>query len=408
MSELAIHGGPKACEHEWSSWPIWDDRERAGLNAVLESGEWWYGERVREFEERYAAFHGAKYGITASSGTTALETCLAVLEIGAGDEVIIPPYTFVATASSVLRSNAIPVFADIEPHTLCLDPDDVERKITPRTKAIMPVHLGGHMADMDRLGEIARARNITLIEDACHAWGSQWKGKGAGAVGHCGVFSFQVSKNINSGEGGIILTDDEDIADMCRGFTNCGRRKGKAWYAHYSLGSNLRLTEFQAAILLAQLERYPEQLALREENARILNDALRGLPGIGLVETDPRMTRRSYHFYTFRIDSEALGVSRERFLEAAQAEGVPVREGYPHPLYTNELFQCIEENGIPAHHGWPFGHEVPDYKQVSCPVTEQVCADTCWIMHTVLLADPSAIADMAAAIRKVVSHIGEL
>lgn len=408
MSKLALHGGPKACPHEWSSWPLWDERDREELIAVLESGDWWYGERVRAFEERYAAFHGATYGITASSGTTALEVCLAALGIGAGDEVIIPPYTFVATASSVLRAGAIPVFADIQPDTLCLDPDDVERKITARTRAIMPVHLAGHMADMDRLRDIAGAHSLRIIEDACHAWGSQWRGKGAGAVGDCGAFSFQVSKNISSGEGGIILTDDKEIADNCRAITNCGRREGEEWYAHYSVGSNLRLTEFQAAILLGQIGRYPEHLTRREDNARRLNDALRGTPGIQLVENDPRMTRRSYHMLAFRVDADALGTTRARLLEAFEAEGVPAREGYPHPLYANPMFQRIDESGIPGLAGWPFGHPIPDYTKVSCPVTEQVCKDTVWIAHTALLAEPAAIADIAAGIRKVIDHASDL
>ncbi len=409
MSILAIHGGEKTCATVWPTWPIWDDRERDGLMAVLESGKWWYGERVREFEAAYAAFQGARFGVTASSGTTALEASLLALGIGAGDEVIVPPYSFVATASAVLRVNAIPIFADIQPHTLCIDPDDVARKITPRTRAILPVHLAGHVADMDRLNEIARAHNLFVVEDACHSWGSQWKGKGTGALGHCGVFSFQASKNITSAEGGIMLTDDEDLAEQCRSFTNVGRRKGGAWYQHFLLGSNLRMTEFQAALLLAQLSRLEAHTLKRQANAEILNEGLRDIPGIITIENDPRMTRRGYHLFCFRLDLNLLAVTRERFLEALSAEGVPCTPGYNTPLYKMPLFQRKHEgaDGCPVTCPYYAGEPV-DYTQVNCPVCEQVCQDTCWLFHTVLLAGEDDMRAIVAAVRKVVEHIQDL
>jgi dTDP-4-amino-4,6-dideoxygalactose transaminase len=338
MSRLALDGGEKTCTAPWPTWPVWDDAERQGLLGVLESGNWWYGEKVREFEKRFAEFQGARFGVTATSGTTALEAALLALGIGAGDEVIVPPYTFMATASAVLRVNALPIFADILPRTLCIDPEDVKRKITSRTKAVIPVHLGGFVADMDRLLAISQERGIAIVEDACHSWGSQWKGKGTGALGRCGVFSFQASKNISSGEGGIILTDDESLAEDCRSFTNCGRRVGGAWYQHFVLGSNLRLTEFQAALLLAQLGRLEGHTLRRQANARILDEGLAGIPGIITLEQDPRMTRRSYHLYCFRLDLRRLGVPRERFLQALAAEGVPAWAGYDKPLYANPLF----------------------------------------------------------------------
>lgn len=409
MPELAINGGPKTCTNAWPSWPIWDDREREGLMSVLESGKWWYGDRVKEFESAYAAFQNARFGVTASSGTTALEASLLALGVGAGDEVIVPPYTFVATASAVLRVNAVPIFADIQPHTLCIDPDDVERKITHRTRAVIPVHLAGYVADMDRLNEIGRARRIAIVEDACHSWGSQWRGKGTGAVGTCGVFSFQASKNITSAEGGIMLTDDEDLAEQCRSFTNVGRRKGGAWYQHFLLGSNLRLTEFQAALLLAQLSRLEAHTLKRQANAEILIAGLRGLPGITPLENDPRMTRRGYHLFCFRIDAGVLGLTRERFLEALNAEGVPATAGYTTPLYKNPVFLRGEQgaDGCPVTCPYYDGQPV-DYAQVCCPVCEQVCQDTCWIFHSVLLADEPAMHGIVAAIRKVVDHRGEL
>jgi dTDP-4-amino-4,6-dideoxygalactose transaminase len=404
MTQLAINGGEKTCNITFPTWPIWDDRERNGLMAVLESGKWWYGERVAEFEAKYAAFQNARFGITASSGTTALETALIALGIGPGDEVIVPPYTFVATASSVLRVGAVPVFADIQAHTLCIDPDDVERKVTPKTKAIVPVHLGGYVADMDRLNEIGAQHNIVIIEDACHSWGSQWKGKGTGAIGRCGIFSFQASKNITSAEGGIILTDDEAVADDCRSFTNVGRRKGGAWYQHFNVGSNLRLTEFQGALLLAQLSRLEEHTLRRQANAEIITQGLRGIPGIIPIENDPRITRRGYHLYAMRLDLNTLGISRDRFVEALTAEGVPAMNGYTSPLYKNPMFERMSTDRSAR----PYLGDVMDYRTVQCPVCEQICVDTMWLFHTLLLADASAMEEVVEAIHKVAANAADL
>jgi dTDP-4-amino-4,6-dideoxygalactose transaminase len=403
MAQLAINGGNKACDHTWPTWPVWDDLERKALNDVLESGNWWYGEKVRQFEQAFADFQGAKFGVTTCNGTVAIEVALTALGIGAGDEVIVPPFSFVATASAVMRVNAAPVFADILPENLCIDPADVEAKITSKTKAIMPVHLGGHVADMDALNNIAAKHGIPVVEDACHSWGSQWKGKGTGAIGNCGVFSFQASKNISSAEGGIILTDDEDLAERCRSYTNCGRSEGRPWYEHHRLGSNLRLTEFQASLLLAQLTRLEAQLLKRQSNAAILDEVLAGAPGITVLTNDARMTRRSYHFYTFRIKSDELGVGREKFIEALTAEGVPASPGYPIPLYKNPVFGNLANE--PAARS--FAGDV-DYANVCCPVCEAVCADSVWLMQTFLLADEQAVRDAAAAIVKVCENIAEL
>jgi dTDP-4-amino-4,6-dideoxygalactose transaminase len=261
---------------------------------------------------------------------------------------------------------------------------------------------------MDRLVEIGEKHNLFIIEDACHSWGGKWKGKGTGALGHCGVFSFQASKNINSGEGGIMLTDDEEIAEAARSFTNCGRRERDAWYSHFVMGSNLRLTEFEAAILLGQLTRLEAQTLKRQANARILNDGLRDLPGIIVIEDDPRITRRAYHLYTFRVDSDRLGISRERFVEALSAEGVPVGPGYPTPLYKNPLFQRSGDGPDYCPVSCPYYGKKIDYATVSCPVCEQICADTCWIPHRILLAEEPEILGIVAAVRKVVEHVEEL
>jgi dTDP-4-amino-4,6-dideoxygalactose transaminase len=407
LEQLAVHGGPPAFTGKWPAWPIFDDAERRQLLEVLDSGKWWYGDKVRRFEAEFAAFQDARFGVTTTNGTTALEMALKGLGILEGDEVIVPSYSFIATASAVVNVGAIPVFADIQPQTLCLDPHDVEQKITPRTRAVIPVHVAGYVADMDQLNTLARKHGLRVLEDAAHSWGSQWKGRGTGALGDAGTFSFQFTKNITAGEGGIMLTDNEALADLCRSYTHCGRRKSSPWYDHEYLGSNLRLTEFQAAILLAQLARLEQQTLERQARARILDESLHGVPGLHLLAPDPRMTRRSYHMYIFRVEETALGISRDRFLEALTAEGIPASRGWDHPLYANGLFRKAEQgprHGIRA----PFAGTAINFRDVHCPVCEQVCRDAVWIPQNVLLAQEADVRSVVEAVLKVVRHADRL
>lgn len=407
-SRLALMGGSPISDRTWPSWPVWDESERSRLLEVLESGKWWYGERVKEFEKSYAEFHNVRCGVTCTNGTSAIEMALRAVGVRAGDEVIVPPYTFVATASAVLTIGAIPVFADIEPDTLCIDPRDVERKVTHRTKAVIPVHVAGRFADMDQLSQIAARHKLQIVEDAAHAWGSMRDGKGPGTIGRCATFSFQASKNITSGEGGIVLTNDEELADLCRSFSHCGRRKGSAWYDHDYLGSNLRMTEFQAAILLAQLGRLCEQIRRREQSARLLDQRLASIPGIHLIKPAPKMTRRSYHMYIFRLNLEELRVPRDRFVDALNAEGIPASRGWYRPLYSNVMFQNLREDGADNSIIAPVAGLDVDYSTVNCPVAEQVCKDAVWIPQTVLLADDKGIGSVADAVEKVVHNVQEL
>jgi len=407
--KLALHGGAPSANRNWPTWPLWDDTERRGLQEVLESGNWWFGERIRQFEAAYAGFHHVRYGVSCMNGTVAIEAALRAVGVVPGDEVIVPAYSFVATASAVVTVGALPVFADIEPDTLCIDPQDVERKVTSRTKAIIPVYVAGRFADMAALMNIAERRGLQIVEDAAHAWGSLLDGQGPGTIGRCATFSFQVTKNITAGEGGILLTNDEALADLCRSYTHCGRRKGSNWYDHDYLGSNLRMTEFQAAILLAQLARLENQMAQRERSAAILDQRLSGLPGLQLIRPEPRMTRRSYHMYIFRINERELGVSRDRFVEALTAEGLPASRGWYHPLYANGVFRSSSSANGPVHGIIsPLSGRGFDYTRVRCPVTEQVCRDAVWIPQTVLLAPENHIRAAADAIEKVVAHAREL
>ncbi|HQE25347.1 MAG TPA: DegT/DnrJ/EryC1/StrS family aminotransferase [Candidatus Atribacteria bacterium] len=404
MGKLAINRGNPVRDIKakpWSTWPVTGEEERRNLLEVFESGKWWYGEKVKEFEEEFASFQDAEYGVSCTNGTAALEIGLLSLGIGAGDEVIVPPYTFIATASSVLRVNAIPIFADISLETGNLDPVDVEKKITEQTKAIIPVHFAGLPCDMDALKEIAKKYNLKIIEDACHSWGSKWNGKGTGALGDCGAFSFQMSKNITSGEGGILLTDDEEIAERARSYSNCGRGEECHWYEHFLLGGNLRMTELQAAILLGQLTRLEKQTAKREERAKYLDENLKNIPGIKTIPRDKRVTRRSYHLYMFRFIEEEWGMKREKFVEAVCREGVPISIGYPVPLYQNPLFQ---EKGIGPEYcpvSCPYYGKEVNYSEVYCPNTEKLCQQAVWIAHPVLLAEKEDMQDIVSAIEKV-------
>lgn len=408
MAQLAINGGKPVRDRKWPQWPVFDDEERRQLMGVLESGKWWYGEKVREFEEKFAAFQDARFGITCVNGTAALQAALIGMGVGAGDEVIVPPYTFVATASAVLCVNAIPVFADVDLNTVNLDPADVERKITDKTKAIVPVHFGGVPCDMDVLGAMAEKHNLLILEDACHSWGTKWKGKGTGAIGDAGAFSFQVSKNITSGEGGIVLTDREELEDLIRGFTNIGRIKTGGWYEHYLLGTNLRMTEFQAAVLLAQLTRLEAQTLRREENGNYLDEKLPQFPGICPQQGDARITRRAYHLYIFRFVEEETGIPRDKFLAALKAEGVPASPGYPHPLYKNPLFLKKGDGPRYCPVSCPYYGREMDYSQVSCPNSERICREAVWFVQQMLLGPREDMDDIVRAIEKILEHKDEL
>jgi dTDP-4-amino-4,6-dideoxygalactose transaminase len=402
MATLALKGGVPVRKTPFPGWPVADEMEVAAVTEVIRSGKWWYGEKVRQFEQEFAAFQDAKFGVSCTNGTAALELGLLACGIGAGDEVIVPPFSFLATASAVLRVNAIPVFADVALETWNLDPADVVRKVSDKTKAIIPVHFAGLPADMDALKTIAAQSKLAIVEDACHSWGSKWRRKGTGALGNCGAFSFQMSKNITSGEGGILLSDDEELAETARSFSNCGRAKGREWYEHFLLGDNLRLTELQAALLLTQLTRLGAQTAKREANAACLDQALKDVPGIATVQRDARATRRSYHLYCFRfVAAQWGGAKRARFLEALQAEGIPATAGYPRPLYKNPLFLRQGSGPKFCPLSCPYYGRAVDYSKVCCPNTEQLCEESCWLPHSALLGETSDMRDIAAGIVKV-------
>ena len=396
---LAIEGGTPVRTKGWMPWPIFDEAEEQAVVEVVRSGKWWSveGGKVREFEEAFARFQDAQFAVCVTNGTAALEVALRAAHIGCGDEVIVPPYTFIATATAVLSVGATPVFVDVEDESLNIDPTKIEEAITPRTRAIIPVHIGGCPADMDGVLEVAHKHNLLVIEDAAQAHAAEWKGAKVGAIGDMGCFSFQASKNLNSGEGGAVLTNNPHWADQVWSVHNVGRVRGGRWYEHHVLGANFRMTEFQAAILLCQLRRLPEQTEQRTCNAQKLSEMLSKIPGIRPPRPDPRVTRHAYHLYVFRYNKEAFGGRpREEFLKALSAEGIPCSPGYV-PLYRERVFL-----NRPISNDLCQLSRMKDYSSLHCPVCERACAEEAvWLYQNMLLGTEEDMADIATAIAKV-------
>lgn len=341
MSDLALLGGKKAKSKPFPAWPQYDENEHRALKEVLESGVWWRtpGTKTLEFEQAFAKFHGARHGIAVTNGTAALEVAIAALGIKAGDEVIVPDFTFVATASAVLFAGALPVLVDVDPETYCIDPSLVEAAITPRTKAMVAVHMGGNPADLDRLRQIVSARGIHLVEDCAHAHASEWSGQRVGTFGVAGTFSFQASKLMTAGEGGIIISRDDNFERQARSVHDCGRMPGEWFYSHFIYGSNYRLSEWQGAILNVQLSRLDGQTRRRHENSRLLDRLLREVPGLTPQKLDQRCTRNGQYAYIVHFDRQKFaGISTERFIAAMNAEGIPNQASYP-PLHELDMFR---------------------------------------------------------------------
>ncbi|MCL6519280.1 MAG: DegT/DnrJ/EryC1/StrS family aminotransferase [Armatimonadetes bacterium] len=408
MGKLAINGGAKVRTKGWPSWPVFDESDVNAVAEVVRSGHWGCltGSKVAEFEKKFAAFHDAKYGVCVTNGTAALEVALRAVGVKPGDEVIVPPYTFIASASAALQVNAIPVFADIDPDTYNLDPNKIEPAITEKTKAIIAVHIGGGPADMDGIMAVARKHGLKVVEDAAQAHGAAWKGRRVGAIGDAGTFSFQASKNLTAGEGGIVITNDPVVYSAAWSLHNCGRVPEGKWYEHRILGWNMRMTEFQGAILLSQMERLEKQMKIREENALYLDSELSKIEGIRPLKRNQRVTAHAYHLYIFRYDSAGFGgVPRAKFLEALNAEGIPCSAGYV-PLYKEQLFY-VEPNGCPV--GCAFYGREMDYSKVCCPIAENACAnEAVWLTQNMLLGTKQDMDDIVGAIRKIKDNIGEL
>lgn len=407
---LAITGGEKTKTKPFPLWPHYDHEEEAALREVLKSRQWWRtpGTKTLEFENAFAAYHRGKHGIAVTNGTHALEVVLSALGIGFGDEVILPDYTFVATGSAVLSTGAIPVFVDVQEGTYCIDPDQVENAITVRTKAIIAVHVGGHPVDLDRLCETAKTHGIPLIEDSAHAHGTEWKNRRIGTFGIAGTFSFQASKLMTAGEGGIILTNDDAFEQKARSVHDCGRMPGRWFYDHLIYGSNYRLSEWQGAVLGVQLKRLEAQGAKRFAHARLLDQLLGEIKGITPQALDERCTHNGHYAYIFHYDRGAFGgLPRERFIEALKAEGIPEQASYP-PLHSLDLFTsgAYQQRFLPEDR---WGKErMTEILKRAFPVTDKAAYETVWIPHFVFLGDEQDIQEIAGAIGKIQRYASEL
>ncbi|HTZ49921.1 MAG TPA: DegT/DnrJ/EryC1/StrS family aminotransferase [Verrucomicrobiae bacterium] len=407
MAELALKGGKKSKQKAFPIWPQYDDVERKALTDVLDSRVWWRtpGTRTLAFEQEFAKFHGAKHGIAVTNGTAALEVAMSALGIAPGDEVIVPNFTFIATASAVLYAGAMPVMVDVSPENYCIDPKLAEAAITPRTKAIIAVHMGGHPADLDALLDLAKKKGIALIEDSSHAHATEWKGKRIGSHGIGGTFSFQQSKLMTAGEGGIIISNDDEFERNARSVHDCGRMPGQWFYSHYINGSNYRLCEWQGAVLSVQLTRLDAQTARRHHNARILDKLLAQIPGITPQKLDPRCTRNGQYAYIFHVDSKQFaGASTETLIQAMNAEGIPNQASYP-PVHALDVFQNGEYRkrlcGAQA-------KEPHAFLKASFPVTHRAAWETIWIPQPALLGDEEDMREIAAAWTKIQKNAKEL
>ena len=400
MDKLALLGGPPTKTQPFPDWPQYDAQEREALLNVLESRAWWRepGTQTQAFEEAFAAYQEAKYGIACTNGTAAIEIMIAALEIGLGDEVIVPDFTFVATASAVLLHGALPVLVDVDKDTYCIDPQKVEAAITKRTKAIIAVHLAGHPADLDALREIAEKHQLYLLEDSSHAHGSEWKGHKVGALGKAGTFSFQQSKLMTAGEGGIILTNDPELEVRLRSVHDCGRMPGEWFYSHFINGGNYRLSEWQGAILSQQLSRLDAQGKVRSANAAYLNQHLLEIEGITPQLYDRRVTRNGHYCYVFTYDPDCFaGLPTGEFIKALEAEGIPTQASYP-PLHALDLFKNGEylKRLLPEH-----AAEQKPYLDEDFSVTEVGFRNSVWLVHRALLGDEQDTNEIVEAVRKI-------
>jgi dTDP-4-amino-4,6-dideoxygalactose transaminase len=405
VTKPALLGGTPIRTEPFSSWPVFDEKEEQALIQLLRSGQWWrysMGEaiepgpvtgelpsQVAEFQGQFAKAHGARFGIACSTGMAALQVALRAVGVEPGDEVIVPPYTFIATATAPMAIGATPVFCDIDNETFNLSPESFEKAITPRTRAVVPVHFAGNAADMEQILRISRKHNVSVVEDAAHAAGACWNGRGCGSIGDAGIFSFQFSKNMTAGEGGLITTNNGSLAALCESYIWVGREAGRPWYEHHRLGWNYRMTEFQGALLTQQLKRLAAQTDTRRKCGFYLNQKLNDIPGIRPLLIPGYAADCAFHIYILRFDSDAFEVSRDEFVDALKAEGIPCTTGYSFPLYRNPMFSDPSLGG--------------DYSRYPglCPNSERACQEAVWFEHRLLLGSEKDMDDVVDAISKI-------
>ena len=409
--KAAILGGKPLRTKSWPAWPVWDKSAEESVLSILRSGNWFRGRgnTVTKFEKKYAELMGAKRCVCTVNGTNALLTALHVLDIGVGDEIIVSPYTFIATYNVVIGSCALPVFADTDPETFQINPDKIEERINKKTRAILPVHILGLPANMDKINAIAKKHNLKVIEDACQAWMAEWRGKKCGTLGDLGCFSFQNSKHLPIGEGGAVIGNDEELMDRVMSFHNCGRPYGsvKATSGYPIIGTNRRMMEYQAAVGLSQIKRLEKDTARRNENVEYLTSRIKDIPGIVPNKLYEGVTRAAYHLYPFRYKKEHFNnLPRGKFLAALSAEGVPCSGGYG-PQYKDGL---IEDALNSKNYKRVFSKKrLNQYrKELHYPKNDQLCKEAVWLGQQLLLTTKSDMDDIADAILKIYENRDKL
>ena len=407
----AILGGKAIRTKPFHGWPVWDKSAEEHILSILRSGNWYRGrgDTVTEFEKKYAELLGVKRCVCTMNGTNALLSAMHVLDVGVGDEVIVSPYTFIATYNVVIGSSALPVFADTDPETFQINPDKIEERITKRTRAIMPVHILGLPANMDRINAIAKKHNLIVIEDACQAWLAEWKGKKCGTLSDLGCFSFQNSKHLPIGEGGAVVGNDEELMDRVHSYHNCGRPYGcvKRTSGYPIIGTNRRMTEYQAAIGLSQIQRLEADTERRNKNAKYLTSRIKDIPGILPHKLYDGVTRAAYHLYPFRFKKEPFNnMSRNRFLAALRAEGVPCSGGYG-PQYKDGLIEAAL-NSKNFKRSFSKTRLNRYREELHYPDNDQLCKEAVWLSQTLLLGSKADMDDIADAIQKIYENRDKL
>ena len=400
MSDLAILGGARIRIQPFPAWPVHDQRDVDAVAEVVRSGNWggfpYPGAQTRRFLDAFVELHRGQYAVAMMNGTITMEVALRAAGIGWGDEVIVPAYTFQATASAPMMAGAIPVFVDIDPDTFCIDPAAIEAAINERTRAIIAVHIASQMADMNAIMKIAEKHDLIVIEDAAHAHGAVWDGRGAGAWGHFGSFSMQSTKIMTAGEGGVLLCRSQDHAWRAASIIDCGRPHDPE-ASLYTLGTNYRMSELQAALLNVGLERFPAQFQLREDMAKYLDEALSEIDGIRVLPQDERHHRRAIYKYTFAIEPETFGATNDVLERALLAEGIPCWSGYD-PMYRYDLFQPGMSR-LPVPSAFP---ERFDFARMHLPVTERISGrEGMWLDESIFRAGANGVDDALSALKKV-------
>jgi len=407
--KLAILGGQPVRTKSFLGWPMWDkNHDEELVLSVLRSGVWSRNKVVAEFEKKYAELMGAKRCLATTNGTNALLTSLHVLGIGIGDEVLVPPYTFIATIDVIFLCGALPIMVDVDPETFQINPDKIEEKISEHSKAILPVHILGLPANMDKINAIARKHNLLVVEDACQAWMAEWKGKKCGTLGDLGCFSFQNSKNLPCGEGGAIVGDNDEIMDRCYSYHNFGRPHGSVTgRGNAILGTKCRMAEYQAAILLAQIKRLEEQTQTRNENARYLTSRIKDIPGIIPHKLYDGVTRAAYHLYPFRYKKEDFNnVPRSKFLAALKAEGIPCSSGYNRVNKGDFFEDALQSKNFRKTYS---KKSLDRCRQLNhCPDGDRLCDEAVWFFHSLLLGTKRDMDDIADAILKIYENRDKL